>query len=137
MEEKVKINKLGDSPKKSPSKASNTAFQPIDDPTLRTTGSSRKTFPKGILKTAKIKPVRDPTKHPKLKKFMKKHTIRLFTDSGNQQRKKTIKQKIGKMSNSKVKQLVINSGLSKGVGPPELLREILEGGMIAGFVSSG
>jgi hypothetical protein len=136
--DKVKITKLGskETPKKTPLTASNTAFPPVNSPSL-TAGSSRKTFPKGILKTAKIKPIRDPAKHPKLKKFMKKHTIRLFTDSGNHHRKKTIKQKIGKMSDPKVKQLVVNSGLSKGVAPPKVLREILEGAMIAGFVSSG
>ena len=91
------------------------------------------------MKTAKIKikGVADPAKHPPLKKFMKKHTIRLLTDSGVHHRRKTIKHKIDKMSDGKVKELVIKAGLSKGSGPPGLLRQILEGGMMSGFVSSG
>jgi hypothetical protein len=113
----------------------------VEDPKLeggKKRTKSLKTFPRGILKTAKvkIKPVSDPAKHPPLKKFMKKHTIRLLTDSGVQHRRKTIKHKIDKMSDSKVKELVVKAGLSKGNGPPSLLRQILEGGMLSGFVSS-
>jgi hypothetical protein len=40
------------------------------------------------------------------------------------------------MPDSKVKELVVKAGLSKGNGPPSLLRQILEGGMLSGFVSS-
>lgn len=113
----------------------------VEDPKLeggKKRKKSLKTFPRGILKTAKvkIKPVSDPAKHPPLKKFMKKHTIRLLTDSGVQHRRKTIKHKIDKMPDSKVKELVVKAGLSKGNGPPSLLRQILEGGMLSGFVSS-
>ena len=113
----------------------------VEDPKLeggKKRTKSLKTFPRGILKTAKvkIKPVSDPAKHPPLKKFMKKHTIRLLTDSGVQHRRKTIKHKIDKMPDSKVKELVVKAGLSKGNGPPSLLRQILEGGMLSGFVSS-
>jgi hypothetical protein len=99
-------------------------------------GKKLKTFPKGILKTAKIKPVKDPAKHPRLRKFMRKHTIRLLTDSGVADRKKTIKQRVDRMSDKKVKEVVVKTGLSKGNSPPALLREILEGGMLAGFVSA-
>jgi hypothetical protein len=128
-EGKVVVTKLGDETKKIP-------FKPVSIPKLEG-GKKLKTFPKGILKTAKIKPVKDPAKHPRLKKFMRKHTIRLLTDSGVSHRKKTIKQKVGRMSDAKVKEVVVNTGLSKGNSPPALLREILEGGMLAGFVSSG
>uniref|UniRef100_A0A6C0EQC6 Uncharacterized protein n=1 Tax=viral metagenome TaxID=1070528 RepID=A0A6C0EQC6_9ZZZZ len=128
----VKITKMESEP--SPSK---TPVKPISDPKLD--GGKKKTYPRGILKTSKIKikPVADPAKHPPLKKFMKKHTIRLLTDSGANHRRKTIKQKIDKMSDKKVKDLVIKAGLSKGSGPSGLLRQILEGGMLSGFVSSG
>lgn len=135
MDDKViKITKMDDTPLQSkyPIKA-------VEEPKLE--GGKKKkslrTFPRGILKTSKvkIKPVADPARHPPLKKFMKKHTIRLMTDSGASHRRKTIKRKIGKMSDSKVKDLVVKSGLSKGSGPPGLLREILEGGMMSGFVS--
>jgi hypothetical protein len=125
----VKINKMDDIPVK-----------PVEEPKLEGGNKKKKsvkTFPRGILKTAKakIKPVSDPAKHPPLKKFMKKHTIRLLTDSGVSHRRKTIKQKIDKMTDQKVKHLVVKTGLSKGNGPPSLLRQILEGGMLSGFVS--
>lgn len=95
-----------------------------------------KTYPRGILKTAKIKPVSDPAKHPPLKKGSKKHTIRLLSDTAVSQRRKTIKKKVSKMSDSKVREVAMKAGLSKGNAPPKLLRDIVEGGMIAGFISS-
>jgi hypothetical protein len=131
MDAKVVITKMGEEKK--------TPIKPVEDPKLeggKKKRKSLKTFPRGILKTSKIKPVSDPAKHPPLKKFMKKHTIRLLTDSGVSHRRKTIKHKIDKMSDQKVKDLVIKTGLSKGNGPPTLLRQILEGGMLSGFVSS-
>jgi hypothetical protein len=131
---KVKITKLGSSTE--PPK--NYVIPKVTNPELEG-GKKRKsikTFPKGILKTAKIKGVKDPAKHPPLKKIMRKHTIRLLTDSGVSQRRKTIKQKVDKMKDEKVKELVVKHGLSKGKAPPKILREILEGGMLAGFISS-
>ena len=133
-EGKMKIIKLdGEKP---PPK--NYVIPPVTNPELAGGKKQKtiKTFPKGILKTAKIKGVRDPAKHPPLKKIMRKHTIRLLTDSGVSHRRKTIKQKIDRMKDSKVKELVVKAGLSKGKAPPKILREILEGGMLAGFISS-
>lgn len=103
-------------------------------------GKSMKTFPRGVLKTAKqkhsIKPVSDPAKPPPLKKSMSKHTIRLITDKGLRKHKKTLKKKIAKMSNEKVKELVSKHGLLKNPNtPPSIMREMLEGGAMAGFVS--
>lgn len=133
----IKITKMDDTP--SPSKF---PIKPVEDPKLEggKKKKSLKTFPRGILKRTskvRIKAVSDPAKHPPLKKYMKKHTIRLLTDSGVSHRRKTIKHKINKMSDSKVKDMVVKAGLSKGNGPPGLLREILEGGMMSGFVSYG
>jgi hypothetical protein len=133
MDSKLVITKM-DEEKKSPIKQ-------VEDPKLeggKKKRKSLKTFPRGILKTSKvkIKPVSDPAKHPPLKKFMKKHTIRLLTDSGVSHRRKTIKHRIDKMTDQKVKDLVVKTGLSKGNGPPALLRQILEGGMLSGFISS-
>jgi hypothetical protein len=130
----VKITKM-DTPSKIPVK-------PVEDPKLdggKKTKKTTKTYPRGILKTSKvkIKAVSDPAKHPPLKKFMKKHTIRMLTESGSQHRRKTIKKKIDRMTDMKVKDMVIKAGLSKGSGPPGLLRQILEGGMMSGFISSG
>jgi len=112
----------------------NTYIKPVEDPKPASIAGRRKTartFPRGIMK---IRPVGDPAKHPPYKKSMRKHTIRLMTDSGASRHRKTIKQKIAKMSDEKVKQAVITNGLSKGNAPPGLLRQILEGGMLAGFV---
>lgn len=103
---------------------------------------SLKTFPRGILKTAKqhpmhLKPVSDPAKSPPIKKSMKKHTIRILTDKGIRHHRKTIKQKISKMSDEKVKGLVTKAGILKNPNTPvSVMREMLEGGMIAGFISS-
>ncbi len=99
-------------------------------------GKTIKTFPKGILKTAKIRPVSDPARPPPIKKIMKKHTIRLLTEKGSRRHRKTLKKQISKMSNEKVRDLVMKNGLLKNANtPPAILREILEGGAIAGFVS--
>ena len=100
-------------------------------------GKTMKTFPKGILKTAKnkIKAVSDPAKPSALKKNMKKHTIRLMTDKGVKRHRKTIRRMIAGMSNDKVKELVTKNGLLKNPNtPPSVMREMLEGGAIAGFV---
>ena len=135
MDEKVVITKMGSDP--SPSKI---PVKPIQDPKLeggKQRKKSLKTFPRGILKTAKvkIKPVSDPAKHPPLKRSMTKRTIRLLTDKNVSDRRKTIKQKVESLKDSKVRELVIKHNLSKGNGPIVLLRQILEGGMISGFVS--
>jgi hypothetical protein len=106
--------------------------------TAKKGGRTLKTYPRGILKTAKhkITPVSDPAKPPPLKKHMKKHTIRLLTDKGVRRHRKTIKRMIAGMSNDKVKQLVSKNGLLKNPNtPPAIMREMLEGGAIAGFVS--
>jgi len=102
---------------------------------------TQKTFPRGILKTAKnklvLKPVSDPAKSPPLKKFMKKHTIRLLTDKGIHHQRKTIKKQISKMSDEKVRKLVQKAGLLKNSSTPmPIMREMLSSGMAAGFISS-
>ena len=136
MEGAVKITKMGaEEPK-----MKNMVIPKVEEPKLDG-GKKRKstsTFPRGILKTSKvkIKGVSDPAKHPPLRKFMKKHTIKLLTDSGVKHRRKMIQKKVEKMSDTHVKELVIKHGLSKGNAPPKLLREILEGGMLSGFISS-
>jgi hypothetical protein len=135
MDEKVVITKMGSEP--SPSKI---PIKPIEDPKLeggKTRKKSVKTFPHGILKTAKIKikPTSDPAKHPPLKRSMRKRTIRLLTDKNINEHRKTIKQKVERLKDRKVRELVIKHKLSKGNGPTSLLRQILEGGILSGFVS--
>lgn len=96
-----------------------------------------KTFPRGILKTKLIlKPTADPAKPPPIKKSMKKHTIRLLTDKGARHHRKTIKRRVRNMSDEKVKSVVLKSGILKNINTPiSIMREMLEGGMIAGFIS--
>lgn len=124
MEDKVTITKLDTTPS-----------TPIA--TAGKKNKTLKTFPRGIMKTSKtkIKGVSDPTKHPIIKKSMKKHTIKLLTDSAVNHRRKTIKNKLDKMSDEKVKDLAIKSGLTKGKSPSHIIRQIVEGGVIAGFIS--
>jgi hypothetical protein len=101
-------------------------------------GHTMKTFPRGVLKTVKhkIRPVSDPAKSPPLKKTMKKHVIQLMTDKGVRRHRKTLKKQISKMSNEKVKEIVMKHGLLKNSNTPSsVMREMLEGGAIAGFVS--
>lgn len=110
---------------------------------LKKGGNTMKTFPKGILKTLKhsnkkaiIKSVSDPARAPPLKRTMNKHTIRLITDKGVRRHKKTLKKKIAKMSNDKVRELVTKNGLLKNQNtPPSIMREMLEGGAMAGFIN--
>jgi len=92
-----------------------------------------KTFPRGILKkTAKILPVRDPAKAP----AMRKHTLKLLTDKGMKKHRKTLKKKIAKLSDAKVKDVVQKAGLVKSDNvPPAIARQILDSAAGAGFVS--
>jgi hypothetical protein len=97
-----------------------------------------KTFPRGVLKkTLKLKAVADPAKSPPLKKSMRKHTIRLITDKGENRHRKTIKHRISKMSNKQVDEMVTSHKLLKNPNTPsKLKREMLKGAMLAGFISS-
>lgn len=128
----VKIVKVDDTPP--PSMPKNMPVKPVEDPKLTSGGKKTlKTFPRGILKTSKIKPVKNPSRAPP----SKKHTIRLITDKAVQHRRKTIKKRISKMSDQKVKDVAMKAGLIKNPQmPASMVREIVEGGMIAGFVSS-
>ena len=107
-------------------------------PSTPTVGTARKrktqkTFPRGILK---IKPVADPAKAPPLKKTAKRHTIQILTEKGAKKRRKTIKKLVAGYSNTQVKSLVEKHGLLKNKNPPPaLMRDMLEGGAIAGFIS--
>lgn len=132
MDAPVKITKVDDD------KPSKTEVALVSD-YKQVAGKKRKTlktFPRGILKTAKIKPVSDPAKHPPIKKGSKKHTIRLLSETTVANRRKTIKKKVSKMSDAKVREVAMKAGLSKGTAPTPILREMVEGGMIAGFISS-
>ena len=131
----VKITKIGgeETPK--------TYVKPpmaLSVPSLAGSKKTLKTFPRGILKThkAKIHPVSNPSRGPPIKSSMEKHTIRILTDKGIQRQRKTIKRKISKMSDKKVKEVAMKAGLVNSQStPPNIVRSTLESAMIAGFVS--
>ena len=99
-----------------------------------------KTFPKGILRRSSklhLKGVADPAKAPALKKGMKKHTLRLLTEKGMKKHRKTLKSRIAKMSDAKVKETVQSAGLVTNPStPPEISRQILDNAISAGFISA-
>ena len=116
MSEKLTITKVG----------GNSQLQLAGKKSRRTV----KTFPRGILK------VKDPAKAPPLRKTARQSKIRLVTEAGTKKYRRTIRKKLEKMSNEKVKALAQKHGLLKGSGtPPALIRDIVEGGAIAGFIS--
>lgn len=119
-EKKLVITKVGDSHK--------TESKPKHAPSHRT-----KKAHKGILK---LKGVRNPTKSPPMKRGMHKHTLRFLTDKGMKKHKKTLKQKISKMSDASVKDVVSRSGLvTNSATPSNISRQILDNAVSAGFVS--
>lgn len=129
----TKIDQIAEKPKVEEKK-------PEPKPVLKKHGKTMKTFPRGVLKTAKqklhLKPVSDPAKPPPLKKTMKHHTIQLMTDKGVRRHRKTLRKTISRMPDHKVKELVTKYGLLKNKDTPvSVMREMLEGGAIAGFVS--
>jgi hypothetical protein len=114
--------------------------KPESNPILKKGGKTMKTFPRGVLRSAKqklhLKPVSDPARSPPLKKTMRKHTIQLMTDKGIRRNRKTLRHQISKLSDQRIKDLVSKHNLLKNPNTPvSIMREMLEGGAIAGFVS--
>jgi hypothetical protein len=107
-----------------------------DSPSPPKQGAKRKTmrtYPRGVLK---VKGVKDPTKSPPLKKSARNHTIKIMTDVGSRKHRKTVRKRLAKMSPEKVKSLADKYGLLKNKNtPPALMRDMVEGGVIAGFIS--
>jgi hypothetical protein len=125
----VTITKVGDTPPPPVVKKET----PIAPPVVAGRKKTVKTFPRGVLKkTAKILPVRDPAKAP----AMRKHTLKLLTDKGMRTHRKTLKRKIAKLSDAKVKDVIQKAGLVKSANvPPAIARQILDSAAGAGFVS--
>ena len=94
---------------------------------------SMRTFPRGILKKHTIKAVRDPAKAPPLKKT--KGTLRILTERGVRMRRQTIKKTVRNMPDIKVRETLKKAGMPISPNtPPDLAKEILEGGMEAGMI---
>lgn len=89
-----------------------------------------KTYPRGVLKkTAKIRATRNPTKAPP----RRNGTLRILTETGIEQRRKRIEKTVRNLPDQKVKETLEKSGYK--VKNPKIAREILKGGMEAGFLS--
>ncbi len=95
-----------------------------------------KTYPRGVLKggkTAKIEAVRDPAKSPP-----RKSTLRILTQKGEERKRKNIHKTVRSMPDNKVRQVLRASGFPvSDKTPPNIAKEILEGGMEAGMIVSG
>lgn len=93
----------------------------------------------GVLKggktaRAKIAAVRDPAKSPPVRKA----TLKILTEKGAEKRRSNIRKTIRAMSDTKVRDVLKKSGLRvSDKTPPEIARNILEGGMEAGMIVSG
>mgnify|MGYP003333050456 CR=1 FL=1 len=115
--EKVVITKVGDD----------------TPPPIVKKGTARKTqrtYPKGILK------VKDPAKSPPIKKQTRKQIVKLVTEKGTRKYRKTLKRRLSKLSDAKVRSLVETHGLLKNKQtPPALMRDMLEGAVLSGFIS--
>jgi hypothetical protein len=114
MDKKITVQKMGEQPKQE-------VLQKV------------KPMPKSILKKTsklKLKGVRDPAK------ASHRHTIKLLTSRGHRRRDKTLKKKIGGLTDKKVTELTKDAGLIKNSEmPSHLKRQILGAAVSAGFVS--
>ena len=114
MDKKITVQKMGEQPKQE-------VLQKV------------KPMPKSILKKTsklKLKGVRDPAK------ASRRHTIKLLTSKGHRRHDKTLKKKIGGLTDKKVSELTEDAGLIKNSEmPSHLKRQILGAAVSAGFVS--
>jgi hypothetical protein len=132
MSDKVKIVKVG-------------AAEPTPAPApVKSTGGkkkakkSMKTYPHGVLKggktarqKVKIEAVRDPAKAPPVRKS----TLRILTETGAEHRRKQIKHTVRNMPIHRVRETLQKAGVPVSIkAPPEIARDILEGGMEAGMI---
>jgi len=126
--EAIKIVKMGGPP---PSQAA--SARKVARPAKKT----MRTYPRGVLKlkggASGLKAVADPAKSPPTRK----NTLRILTDKGVASRRKTIHERVKKMSDRSIRETLRRSGLPiSDKTPPHIVKEILEGGMEAGMIVS-
>jgi hypothetical protein len=126
----IKIVKMGGSVPPPPQAA---AGRKVARPVKKT----MRTYPRGVLKlkggASGVKPVADPAKSPPTRK----NTLRILTDKGVANRRKTIHERVKKMSDRSIRETLRRSGLPiSDKTPPHIVKEILEGGMEAGMIVS-
>jgi hypothetical protein len=122
MDAPVKITKLGEEKKVA-----------VVTPSPAVAGKRKKTmrtFPNGILK---IRGVQNPTKPPPFRRGTRKQTISLTTQKGDRTRRQSIRKRVSKMNDQKVKDVLIKNGMSGGL-PAQYNRETLIGGIEAGLI---
>lgn len=122
--------------------------EPVPVKTAGFTRRGMKTFPRSAMRgsrlhrsargpdklTKGIEGVKDPARPPPLKKT-NRSTLRIMTEEGVKQRRKTIKQRVRGMSDQDVRKTLEKSKISVGTTTPShIVREILEGGMEAGMI---
>jgi hypothetical protein len=130
MSDKVKIVKVG------AESASSPPSHPA--PPKKKVKKSMKTYPRGVLKggktakqKVKIEGVRDPAKAPPVRKS----TLRILTEKGAEHRRKQIKHTVRNMPIHRVRETLQKAGVPvSNKAPPEIARDILEGGMEAGMI---
>jgi hypothetical protein len=111
MDKKIKIEKLDEEPPK------------VEKPVKKIKSILKKTS------KLNLKGVRDPAKS-------RRQTLKLLTLKGHRRHDKTLKHKIGGLSDDQVKKLNTNAGLVKNPEvPAKLQREILTHAVSAGFLS--
>jgi hypothetical protein len=122
MDKKITIEKVGETPK------------PVILEKPKGGRKTIKTFPKGVLKrSAKLhlKGVADPAKST-----MKRHTLRMLTEKGMRKHRKSLKRRLAKIPDKKVKEIVEKSGLvTNSKTPPGISRQIMNNAVSAGFLS--
>ena len=128
--DQMKIVKVGAEPSPPPPKAGATP--------KKQARKSMKTFPRGVLKKTrktapKIEGVKDPARSPPVRKS----TLKILTDKGEEKRRKTIRKTVRELPDQKVRSMLRAAGLPvSDKTPPHIAKEILEGGMEAGMIVS-
>jgi hypothetical protein len=134
MPEEFKVVKIGNT--SSPTPPPKVAGKKVTKP-RQTRRKSMKTYPRGIIKgsrarSAKFEAVRDPAKPPPMSKAS---TLRILTEKGAEHKRQSIRKTVRNMSDGKVKQTLRASGYPvSDKTPPEIARQILEGGVEAGMI---
>ena len=128
------IKTAGPPPKKGKGAGTNVPAPaaPPPPPVIKKTAKHR-TYPKSSLKTrrAKIVPSSNPTKSPPIRKEM----LRMMTTAGLRRKTRGVTHRVSRMSDAERRKLLAKSGhpVSKKA-PPELVADILAGGMEAGII---
>ena len=106
-----------------------------DEP--KQSGSSKRTYPKGILKTRKVKifPSSNPSRPPPLRKNTRKQTIKFLSDEKVNEHRRAIRKRVASMSDRQVKESLLKANLTDGKAPQSLMRKIMENAIISGFIS--